>query len=570
MTRRAFVATTSHAAGAAASLAAGSVLWNRPLDGQPLDAAIVRIADLGASSLSATNCLTDAIDAADLRRFATSAVDAAMRAGATYADCRIGEPQILDIWDWEGSWNPSVSVYANLRYGVRVLVDGAWAFAHGSVPTVDAITTSAREAVATAKGYASLVIHRSEMAPAPVVTGEWATPCAEDPFAVSLRDHAAMMSVYYKIVHRVRPQNLTPMIRFGWTKENRVFASSEGSLTTQRVVWVSPRIQATGAYPVVGTVNLRFHALPAIAGGFETVANSVKYEEAYLGLCEDIARYVMLPNRGLDVGRYPVVVDGATLGMLFGRTMGAALELDRVLGDEADASGVSYLNPPLELLGTSIANSQLTVTATRAVPVPSLAKWDDEGVESHPYTLIQDGCLVDYHTSRSTAPALRAWYERQGQPLRSRGCAVATTAGDPVTIRAPQLMIAPAQKSASIDALCAEVKDGVLLVGVEEFAVDQQFTSTTVTSSTDRGPDIGVFLKIEKGKIVARVQGNCLDMNMRKFWKEQLVAVGDASTVRHPNFMSTKGIPWRRTLQMTSAPAALFKDVNISSFEKNI
>jgi TldD protein len=512
--------------------------------------------------------LPEAIDPQDLRRLATGAIDVARQAGAAYADIRVSERHTLDINRPYQTW---AGITSTFTYGIRVLVDGAWAFVHGSAPSADAVDASARAAVAMAKGYASLVVHRAEPAPVAAVVNEWATPVQVDPFTVPLREQCAVMHTYYRIAARVRGGNpYNGMPAFAWTKETRVVSNSDGTLTTQHLTGFTPTMYAVASGGVIPYVTLAFPGLPAAAGGFELVADPTRLEDMLLARVEEAARYLMLPKRTLDVGRYPVVVDGATLGRLFGETTGRALELDRVLGEEADASGTSYLSPPLELLGTQIAHPALTVTATRALPHPGAVRWDDEGGETHDYPVITNGTLVDYHTSRWTAPALKDWYARRRQPLRSHGCMATTTAGELPSVRAPHLAIAPGQTSASLNALCHDVKEGVLMVGVEDYVTDQQLSSMSLNADGQDGLRFGMMLQLKHGKIAGIIVGNGVDMSMKRFWNQQLVSLGNAGTVQATHFEVRKGMPWRRSLQSTTAPAGLFKDVNVVAFPKTL
>jgi hypothetical protein len=117
--------------------------------------------------------------------------------------------------------------------------------------------------------------------------------------------------------------------------------------------------------------------------------------------------------------------------------------------------------------------------------------------------------------------------------------------------------------------LCKEVKEGLLVMGVEEYNVDQQFTSGYLNAPL-RDPPSGVVLKIQRGQIVGRVVGNGIDTATKRFWKEQLVALGDAGTMQTTDFETRKGMPWTTIRQSTSAPAGLFKDVNVTSYPKAI
>jgi TldD protein len=554
-TRRTFLATTS------LSLA-GTLLRTRGVEAQPLPRSI------GRAGYSAQHVLPEASPPDALRALAQRGIEAAVQAGASYADLRFGERYELNVFVWGGraTRDPSVSLNSTLTYGIRVLVDGAWAFGYGSTPDVDTIVATARNAVATARGYAPLLKRRVELAPAPVATGEWATPITEDPFSVPLADHGAVLFAYGLAASR-RLQVSPRLQGFEWTKETRVFASSEGSLVTQRLHTLDSRLEVTGNFISPFTydgIYTRYPGFAARTGGFEVVTPSA-IQEDITRWTDEVDRIAALPQTTLDIGRYPVVFDGRSVGAALGTTLGRALELDRALGEEAGASGTSLIAPPLDMLGTTIASPLLSVTATRTVPAPSAVKWDDEGGEVHPYPLITGGRLVDYHTSRQHAMTLRDWYAKQGQPVRSHGSTMVPDAEAPVMIRAPHLTITPSKTPASLETLCQGITRGLLVIDMQRFRTDQSlaslFCSIQRSSHTDR-----IILEIVRGKSVRRLRSNALDISAKRLWKEQLVAVGDGGTVQENSFEVYKGIPWYPSLQSTATPAVLFKDVNVIAY----
>jgi predicted Zn-dependent protease len=79
----------------------------------------------------------------------------------------------------------------------------------------------------------------------------------------------------------------------------------------------------------------------------------------------------------------------------------------------------------------------------------------------------------------------------------------------------------------------------------------------------------GVALEIERGKIVRRVVETGMRFNSRQFWKS-LSALGDAGTTQSSSFQMPKGQPWRYLIQGATAPAGLFKDVNVFSTSVHI
>jgi len=272
---------------------------------------------------------------------------------------------------------------------------------------------------------------------------------------------------------------------------------------------------------------------------------------------EEAVRLARLPRTVLDVGRYEVVFDGTTLGSAFGRTLGSAVELDRVLEYEADASGTSCLAPPRELLGTPVVSPLITASAHRTLPSITAVKWDDEGVEPKQFTVLANGVLVDYASSRETVMELKGASSQHKGPLQSYGCAVASRPDQPVIIRTPHLTIAPSTTPASLDTLCKNVSKGVLVRNGLYFNTDQQLASGSILYGAQ-------LFEIDKGAITRRIDGNGLQFTTRQFWKN-LQMLGDANTVQDTVIDLSKGQPWQFHKNSVTAPAGLFKDVNIFS-----
>jgi TldD protein len=543
-TRRDFLTTTSLAV-------AGTVLATRGVMAQRLPPSV------RASRHPANAFLPEPMTSLDLRALATNAIDAAKNAGASYADVRVGERHELQVSP--RGVDPGMELTSTVTYGVRVLVDGAWAFTHGVIPTVDALATAARNAVAMARGYARFAAPRQELVPVSPATGEWATPIGEDPFTVPLQDHAALLHAYYRACEQVRYARLE-RIECTWTKERRVFASTDGGLTMQTFHRAEPRASVVGDNDIMGRVMLQFPQWGAVSGGFDAV-NGPVLQEGLKRWAEEVVRLAFLSRGTVDVGRYPVVLNGQSFGALLGKTLGPALELDRVLGEETDASGTSYLTP--DLLGTQMAHEHFTLMGHRAIPSASAVKWDDEGVEPQAYPLITEGRLVDFHTSRHTAPALQDWYARRGVPMRSHGCAMAVSADAPVMVRPPHLVVTPSATVASLDDLCKGITRGLLLLDAQQWETDQQLVSVS-GSVAERVLSVpGIMLEIRQGRPVRRIRRSGLELSSKTLWKEQLVALGDASTVQTVTFQVTKGLPRQQTVQSTTMPAALLKDVNV-------
>jgi predicted Zn-dependent protease len=384
------------------------------------------------AQFSADRWLPEATPGETLRALATHAIDAAKSVGATYADVRVAELHLLQ--PSLITTNPryfGAQLEAKFAYGVRVVVNGATAFVYGATPSADGIAAAARTAVQTARGYTRANrpttpgdALRDGLAAAPVVTGEWTTPHEIDPFTIPLEDHAAALGAFRAASLRVLyAQDPTwSGVGFRWTRERRVFASTEGSLITQTRFLSAPIIVAAGNLGrgdwKTAPTKLHVPGFSPMSGGFETVT-SLAHQDTIKRLTEEAVELASLPRGMVDVGRYPVAFDGMAFGAILAQTLGPALECDRVMGWERDASGGSFVT--LQTLGTQIASPLLSVTPNRTVPSVSAVQWDDDGVVPDAYPCIRDGRLLDLHTSRATAPMLADWYQSQRMPVRSHG-----------------------------------------------------------------------------------------------------------------------------------------------------
>src|SRR5258708_24081199 len=140
---------------------------------------------------------------------------------------------------------------------------------------------------------------------------------------------------------------------------------------------------------------------------------------------------------------------------------GRAWELGRGLGEKANESGTTFAMPPLKILGSFKLGSKLvTVTGDRSRPrAVGTIGWDEEGVKPEDFTLVREGIVTDYVTTRGTAPTISSWYANQGRRVRSHGCAGRTGGLQPI-LQLPNLSLKPGPDSTSLDDLIKSVKKG--------------------------------------------------------------------------------------------------------------
>jgi TldD protein len=540
--RRDFLATSSVALAGAAVLGFRS----RPLGAQAL-----------RSRLPVATLLPDIVDPATLRQLALGAMDAAKSAGASFADIRIANRRMFQMTYWIPTQPPQSSIGFDYSYGIRVRVDGGWAFGYGADPTPEGVAETVRGAVATARGLAKVSGGSDEFAAAPVVTGEWATPIKIDPFSISPDEHAYMLGAYMSAAMRI-PDGGTGPAGFYWLAETRVFASSEGSIITQHLAQARPRVILAKSPPVGMGGRLEVTELAPAGAGYE-IALGTTLQDKIKEATEEAARLASYPEANVDVGRYEAVLDGTSVGAALGATLLPALELDRVLGQTANAGGTSFLAPPEKILGLPMFSAALTVTADRALPHLGAAKWDDEGVETEAFPVVHQGAIVDYFATRSTAPALASWYAKNGKSSdKLHGSAVSWLPTRAPIGSASHLTVSSGASGVTLDALTKQLVNGVLVRGVTYAHSDQQLTSGAFYPY--------MLYEVKKGQITRRLRHGAVQFSTKKFWKS-VTAFGDASSVQSYIRNGANGQPWVPTIQPIMAPAAHFQELNVTARE---
>jgi TldD protein len=444
---------------------------------------------------------------------AQQAVDAAMSAGAKYADARITRSvlqpmRLADVYDWRET----------LGVGVRALVNDHWGFA--AMPSGDrgAVERLARAAVGQARLYGRGLPRTVELGAVPPAVGRWATPVGIDPFTVPFEEKVAVMQYWLDYAHQLGSYIDTRTSELHFSRQERVVVNSDGARFTQTVYEGGGTV--TAGAPALDPVPLE--KLTSVGKGWELVTDAdIPEQLRALPARLEAYRVATKHPKPAQVGRYTVVCDGATMAALLDLTLGIATQLDRALGYEANTSGTSFLDDPLAMLGTfQVASPLVTVNANRSAPTQlATVKWDDEGVEPEEFSLVEDGILVDYQTTREQAAWLAPYYRKSGKPVRSHGCAAAESAIADLLQQPPNIALAPNAADVSLGELIAAVKDGVFLMNA----------MPRVDFQTRTGMLTGVMREIKNGKLGAPLAGGAVRFDTIDLWKN-VIALGGPST----------------------------------------
>jgi TldD protein len=495
------------------------------------------------------------IEDPSLKSLTARAIDAARGAGASYADVRLTHDRVRTF-----GINSHIDDFESMLVGVRALVNGYWGFASGPVWTPDEMARLAREAVHQAKTNALGKPRAVDLAPAPVVAdGHWEMPVAIDPFETSpfeINDFLESLSIYLARTPNARLLTNTA----GAVVQERAFASTAGSYCTQRCHRMEGAFQFERQLEHGQRGGIGLDCLTPAGMGWELYAvnriprvrDHTMYEEIDRAL-EELKEDLLMPVKPVEVGRYPVVFDPLTVANIVDETLGRATELDRALGYEEKASGTSYLNDPSTMLGSYQAGaSTLNVTAERAEPgAVGTVKWDDEGVVPDAFTLVKNGVLTDFQTTRESARWLEAAYTKHGLAVHSHGCAGAPSAVYAQLQHTPNLSLAPGRDGKDFGTLVSGMERGI---AVKSGQVDLDFQHSS-------GLGTGRLYEVKQGKRVARLVGGFL-FRATDLWKS-IQALGGEEGLRRYGIKTAKGEPAQEYHHSVTAPAAMVKDLTI-------
>src|SRR5438105_427194 len=314
------------------------------------------------------------------------AVEAALSAGASYADARVVHRRSQHVSTKNGRVE-NVRDVESEGIGVRVLVGGAWGFACDRRLS----DAGARNAAERASGFARAAAgtHERRLAPLAAKSGVYRTPVERDPFAVGLaekvdhclRAEAALAHPDAKVTQAfVRAQ-----------REHKFLVSSEGSDVEQELVECGGGIDALAARD--GVVQTRSY--PSAHGGSSAQAGW-EFVEA-LGLDREAPRVAEQAAALLRADECPaavttVVLDSEQLALQVHESVGHPTELDRVYGTEASYAGTSFLRPD-DLGSLRYGSEHMTISADATTPRGlGSAAWDDEGVPAGCEAIVRDAC----------------------------------------------------------------------------------------------------------------------------------------------------------------------------------
>jgi TldD protein len=338
-------------------------------------------------------------------------------------------------------------------------------------------------------------------------------------------------------------------------REEKTFASSDGSYVVQTIYRTQPRVTVTAVSKDQSDFQTRSsNEIAPMGRGYEHVRDAKLLENAPRWAAEAVQK---LSARPVEVGRYDLVLHPSHLWLTIHESVAHPTELDRALGFEANYAGTSFVAPPEKVLGKLRYGSPLmNIRGDREQPGSlSAVGWDDEGVKPESFDIIRNGLFVDYQTTREQAPYLADYYKASGRPVRSHGCSYAESWSDVQFQRMPNVSLLPGEKDLDWDDLIAATDRGIAIVGDGSFSIDQQRYNAQFGGQ--------LFYEIKGGKITGMLKDVAYQMRTPDFWGALDMIGGRKSYHLGGAFNDAKGQPSQVNAVSHGCVPSRFRNINV-------
>ena len=333
---------------------------------------------------------------------AHAAIETARRRGASYADARVMDIRSRDLSTKNGEVG-TLGEVESLGIGIRVIARGAWGFASTDRMTREGVSGCAARAVAIA--HASALAKQKDVALAAeaAVVDTWQNPFVKDPFRIPVERQLDLLLAADAEMRRVKGVTLTET-SMAFRRIEQFYVSTEGSRIHQVKMQSGAGIVATS----FAGEEIQKRSYPNSFGGQHMLQGYELIESFDLvGHAQRTAEEAVALHSAAQCpeGTRTLLLDGSQLGLQIHESVGHPIELDRVLGMEANFAGMSFLTlDKLRTLryGSDIVNVVADARLEHGAGLGTFG-YDDEGVPARCTPIISNGLFTGYLSSRETA-----------------------------------------------------------------------------------------------------------------------------------------------------------------------
>jgi TldD protein len=511
--------------------------------------------------------LVSGLDIAIKKAIADAALQAATDAGASYCDVRVGRYLQQFVITREDKVQNVVNTEST-GVGIRVIANGAWGFAATRDLSTAGVAAAARQAAAIAKANAGLQDKPVRLAPVKGV-GEvsWKAPIKKNAMEVPIKDKVDLLLSVNAAAVKAGADFVNSTLFL--VNEQKYFASTDGSYIDQDVHRIWAPFTVTAVDKASGKFRTRDGLSAPMGMGYEYLDGGgtkfvspngvINYGKTY-DMVEDAVAAAKqarekLTAPGVKPGKYDLVLDPTNLYLTIHENVGHPLELDRVLGYEANYAGTSFATLDKRENKFQYGSGIVNLFADK-VQEGSLGAvgYDDEGVKCKQWDLVKDGVLVNYQAIRDQAHII-------GES-ESHGCCYADSWSSVQFQRMANVSLAPGKNKLSVEDMIKDVEKGIYIIGDGSFSIDQQRYNAQFGGT--------LFYEIKDGKIAGMIEDVAYQIRTPEFWNA-CSAICDESDYRlGGSFFDGKGQPGQISAVSHGSSTARFDGMNVINTARNI
>ncbi|WP_109097413.1 TldD/PmbA family protein [Aquimarina sp. AU58] len=524
---------------------------------------------LMGNNISAEALLNPGMDVAIKKSLADIALNTAKTLGASYADARIGRYLNQYVFTREDKVQNVVNT-ESFGIGIRVITNGTWGFASTNNVTEKGIKKATEQAVAIAK--ANSKIQKVPVKLAPVKSyGEvtWKTPIKKDFKKVPISEKVDLLLS----ANAAAMKNGANFVNSGlfMVNEQKYFASTDGSYIDQDVHRIWPTFTVTA----IDRANNKFKSRQAMSApmgmGYEYMdgLDSEKLDgpagmKLYRGSYDMVEDAIMaakqakerLSAKSVEAGKYDLVLEPNHLGLTIHESVGHPLELDRVLGYEANYAGTSFATLDKWKTKNFKYGSDIVNLVADKTQVGSLGAvgYDDEGVKTKQWDLVRNGVLTNYQAIRDQVHMI--------DQNESHGCCYSQSWNDVQFQRMPNVSLEPGKEKYNVNDMIKDVEKGIYIAGRGSYSIDQQRYNFQFGGTA--------FYEIKNGAIVGMLDDVAYQSNTQEFWNS-CAKICDKDDYRlFGSFFDGKGQPSQISAVSHGSSTTRFNNVNVINTGRTI
>lgn len=513
--------------------------------------------------------LAPGLDPAQKKILADVALNTAKSMGATYADARIGRYLNQFVFTREDKVQNVVNT-ESFGVGIRVIANGTWGFSSTVDVTTEGIKKATEIAISIAK--ANSKIQKEPVKLAPVNSyGEvsWKTPIIRNAIEIPISEKADLL-LTANAAAMENGANYVNSALFQ-VNEQKYFASTDGSYIDQDVHRIWPFMQVTAISD--GKFKSRQGLSAPMGLGYEYMdpdpnetfegPGGVKLFRNRYDLVADAidaakqAKEMLSPNiKSVDPGKYDLVLEPNHLGLTIHESVGHPLELDRVLGYEANYAGTSFATLDKWKSKNFQYGSKLVNLVADKTQVGSLGAvgYDDEGVQCGEWDLVKEGVLVNYQAIRDQVHMI--------DQNESHGCCYSQSWNDVQFQRMPNVSLKAGAQKLSPAEMIKDVEKGIYIAGRGSYSIDQQRYNFQFGGT--------VYYEIKNGEIAGMLNDVAYQSNTQEFWNSCAAICDESDYKMFGSFFDGKGQPPQISAVSHGSSTSRFNDVNVINTGRNV